>query len=88
MHIAYFWDPIQFASSSSSINASSYSSSETAMYLASSRQTKALPVSPSGIGIGSACNKFITVLFEAIGIASVSIRHASIASTCVTNFVS
>ena len=69
----------------SSMNASSSSSSETTIYLASGRQTNALPVSPSGMGLRMGCSTFKTVLFDAFGTASVKIRPDSNASTCVIN---
>ena len=56
--------------------------------LASRRQINALPVPPSGMGMGMACSTFLTVLFDAFGMASVKIRPDSIASTFVTNLVS
>ena len=62
MKIVYFWEPIQFSSSFSSMNASFYRSSETATNLASTRNTNALPVSPSDMGMGMVYSTaFITV---------------------------
>ena len=88
MKTAYFWEPKQFSSSFSSLNASSYWSSEAVKCLASRRHTNALPVAPSDMGMGMACSTFITVLFDAIGVASVMVRRDSIASTRVAKFVS
>ena len=56
--------------------------------LASRRQINALPLSPSGMGMGMACSTLLTVLFDDIGMASVKIRPDSIAATFLTNFVS